>query len=340
MRKMKKIPDRYSRQVIVIGDDAQDKLSRSCAVIIGCGALGTIIATSIVRAGIGKVRIIDRDFIEYHNLQRQVLFDEEDIKNELPKAVAAERHLKKVNSSIEIEGVVADINHINIETLTEEADVILDGLDNFETRMLINDVSLKHDIPWIYGGAIATYGMTMTIIPHKTPCFRCFASGATQRGVIQTCDTAGVMGPIPSIIGSWQAAEAMKLLTGSGEINGELITIDVWRNTFHRLKIKPRGDCPACHGDYEYLDGKFGKRTAILCGQNAVQISNPEKKHISFEELAAHLKSVGEVNYNKFMLRFTVDGQEMVVFPDGRAIVKDTLDESVARGLYSKYIGT
>jgi len=334
--------DRYSRQIIFpgIGEEGQDKLSRSYAVIIGCGALGTIMATSLVRAGVGRVRIIDRDFIEYHNLQRQVLFDEDDIRNQLPKAVAAERHLKKVNSSVEIEGIVADINHTNIESLVGDADIILDGLDNFETRLLINDVSLKHNIPWVYGGAISSFGMTLTIIPHDPPCFRCFSRSAMQKGVIQTCDTAGVISPIPFIIGSWQTAEAMKILVGRGNINRELITIDVWQGNFYRLKISPRPDCPACQGKYEFLEGKFGGRTTVLCGQNAVQVSNPKVASLSFPELAAHLKPVGEVSYNEFMLCFIVDGQEMVVFPDGRAIVKNTNDKSLARGLYAKYIGT
>ncbi len=332
--------DRYSRQIIFIGEEGQRKLSDSYVVIIGCGALGTIMATSLVRAGVGKVRIIDRDFIEYHNLQRQVLFDEDDIRNQLPKAIAAERHLKKVNSSVEIEGIVADVNYTNIEGFVRDADIILDGLDNFETRLLINDVSLKDNIPWVYGGAISSFGMTMTIIPHETPCFRCFIASSPERGIIQTCDTAGVISPIPFIIGSLQTAEAMKILVGAKDINRELITIDVWKGTFNRLKISPRRDCPTCQGKYEFLEGKFGGRTTLLCGQNAVQVSNPKAGKLSFKELAAHLKPVGEVSYNEFMLRFLVDIHEMVIFPDGRAIIKNTADESLARGLYAKYIGT
>jgi len=333
--------DRYSRQIIFpgIGEEGQRKLSSSYVIIIGCGALGTIIATSLVRAGVGKVRIIDRDFIEYHNLQRQVLFDEDDIKNQLPKAIAAERHLKRVNSSVEIEGIVADVNSTNIERFVRDADIILDGLDNFETRLLINDVSLRHKIPWVYGGAISSCGMTMTIIPHETPCFRCFLPGST--GVmIQTCDTAGVISPAPFIIGSLQTTEAMKILVGSEDINRGLITIDVWRGTFHHLKISPRRDCPTCQGKYEFLDGRFAGRTTVLCGQNVVQVLNPGAERLSLGELAAHLKPVGEFSYNEFMLRFTVDTHEMVIFPDGRAIIKNTTDESLARGLYAKYIGT
>ena len=333
--------DRYSRQTLFpgIGEEGQQKLGSSRVVIIGCGALGTIIATSLVRAGVGKVRIIDRDFIEYHNLQRQVLFSEEDIKAELPKAIAAEKHLKKVNSSVEIEGVVSDVNYTNIERLVTGADLILDGLDNLETRFLINDVSLKHKIPWVYGGAISSYGMTMNIIPHETPCFRCLSASPSGRGIALTCDTAGVISPAPFIIGSLQTAEAMKILVGAEAINRDLIMIDAWKDEFNRFKISRRADCPACRGEYQFLEARFGTRTTSLCGQNAVQVLNPEVREVSFERLAAHLKPVGEVNYNEFMLRFRVDNHEMVIFPDGRAIVKNTDDEVMARGLYAKYIG-
>ncbi len=333
--------DRYSRQALFpgIGKEGQKKLGNSSVAIIGCGALGTVIATSLVRAGVGKVKIIDRDFIEYHNLQRQVLFDEEDIRNGLPKAIAAERHLKRVNSSVEVEGVVADVNYTNIERLVGNADIILDGLDNFETRFLINDVSLKHKIPWVYGGAISSSGMTMNIIPGKTPCFRCLSSNLTRRGTILTCDTAGVISPAPFIIGSLESVEAMKILVGAKEISCQLVVIDVWKGSFHHFEISPRQDCPACQGKYEFLEGKFGVRTTSLCGQNAVQVLNPGVGELSFKELAARLKVVGEVTYNEFMLNFAIDSQEMVIFPDGRAIVRNTTDESLARGLYAKYVG-
>ena len=333
--------DRYSRQVLFpgIGKEGQRRLDNSCAVIIGCGALGTVIATSLVRAGVGKVRIIDRDFIEYHNLQRQVLFNEDDIRNGLPKAIAAEQHLKKVNSSVEIEGIVADVNYTNIERLISGADLILDGLDNFETRFLINDVSLKHKIPWVYGGAISSSGMTMNIIPGQTPCLRCVHPQVPSGARMLTCETVGVISPAPFIIGSLQSAEAIKILVGAKEINRDLIIIDVWAVTFYHLKIAPHENCPACQGRYEFLEGKFGMRTTSLCGQNAVQVINPEVKELSFERLATHLRPVGEVSYNEFMLRFGVDNHEMVIFPDGRAIVKNTTDESLARGLYAKYIG-
>ena len=333
--------ERYSRQVIfpAIGEEGQAKLNRSSVVIVGCGALGTVIATTLVRAGTGKVKIIDRDFIEYHNLQRQVIFDEEDIREGLPKAVAAERYLRKVNSEIEIEGVVSDVNYTNIEKLVEGADVILDGLDNMETRLLINDVSLKHHIPWIYGGAISSYGMTMNIIPGETACFRCFYNSPPRDGIAMTCDTAGVIGTVPFIVGSLQATEAIKILIGSDEISRELWTVDVWKTDFHRFKLGRHPDCPACSGKYEFLDAKYGVRTTSLCGQNSVQVLNPNIDVVSFEKLAKTLKSLGTVHYNDFMLRFNVNGNEMIIFPDGRAIVKNTDDETLARGLYAKYIG-
>ncbi|MGD0915243.1 MAG: ThiF family adenylyltransferase [Thermodesulfobacteriota bacterium] len=333
--------DRYSRQILFsgIGEEGQRKLNNGCAVIIGCGALGAIIASILVRAGVGKVRIIDRDFIEYHNLARQVLFDEEDVRNQLPKAIAAERHLKKINSSIEIEGIVADVNYANIERFISNTDVILDGLDNFETRGLINDVSLKHKIPWVYGGALSSSGMTMNIIPGETACLRCVHPDLHMGAGMLTCETAGVISPAPFIIGSLQSAEAIKILVGSKDINRSLIIVNVWQSEFKHLDIGHHPDCPSCQGKYDFLEARFGTKTISLCGQNAVQVLNPDAKEISFEKLATYLSPIGPVSYNEFMLRFEVDNHEMVVFPDGRAIIKNTDDESVARGLYAKYIG-
>ncbi len=334
--------DRYSRQILFpgIGKEGQERLGNSYTVIIGCGALGTIIATSLVRAGVGKVRIIDRDFIEYHNLQRQVLFDEDDIKNQLPKAVAAERHLKRVNSSVEVEGVVADVNYTNIEKLVSGADLILDGLDNLETRFLINDASLKYKIPWIYGGAISSLGMTMNIIPGETPCLRCVWPKIPSLGTGLTCDTAGVISPAPFIIGSLEVTEAMKILVGAEEINRNLVYIDAWEGTFDHIKISPRLDCPACGGRYDFLKGQFEVECNMLCGQTAVQVMNPRVDEIPLEQLAARLEPLGKVTSNQFMLNFKVDDHEMVIFPDGRAIIRNTQDYSLARALYAKYIGT
>jgi molybdopterin-synthase adenylyltransferase len=333
--------NRYSRQILFsdIGMAGQEKLSNSFAVVIGCGALGTVIASGLVRAGVGRVRIIDRDFIEYHNLQRQILFDEDDIKENLPKAVAAERHLRKVNSSITIEGIVSDVNHTNIEKLVEGADVIVDGLDNFEARLLINDVSLKHNIPWVYGGAVGSTGMTMNIIPHKTACYRCLMPEKTTGARTLTCDTAGVVNGTPWVVASLQTVEAIKIMTGSPQVNTDLISLDVWNTDFRSLAIPRREDCLACNGTYEFLNGKLSTKTVSLCGQNSVQVLASGATQISLGELANRLEPLGEVDYGQFMLNFKTDGQEMVVFPDGRAIVKNTHDEAYAKGLYAKYIG-
>lgn len=333
--------DRYSRQIMFPGidEEGQARLLNSDVVIIGCGALGTTIATLLVRAGVGKIRIVDRDFIEYHNLQRQIIFNEDDIKAQLPKSIAAERHLKKVNSTVKIQGIVADVNNTNIETLCSNADVILDGLDNAETRLLINDVSMKFKIPWIYGGAIASSGMTMTIIPGETPCFSCIFPVLPKVGTLPTCETTGIVGTAPAVVGSLQSTEAIKLLVGSDKINRELIIVDVWGGYFDKLKIKPRKNCPACQGKYEFLDNKFHIKTTSLCGQSrAVQVVNTDISEIALDELATRLQQTGNITQNEFMLSFVADDKEIVVFPDGRAIVKNTIDESLAKELYTKYI--
>lgn len=338
--KNRELRNRYSRQTMfpAIGDDGQEKLSNSNVVIIGCGALGTNIATFLVRAGVGEVKIIDRDFIEYHNLQRQVLFDEEDIKRGLPKAIAAERHLRKVNSLVKIKGIVDDVNHTNIEKLCTGYDVILDGLDNLKTRFLINDVALKHGIPWIYGGAVASHGMTMTIIPGVTPCLRCVHPVITDPASLSTCETAGIVNTVPAVISALQATEAIKLIVGE-QPNKELISINIWNGTFDRLKIKPQKDCPACNGRYDFLNEKFEIMTTSLCGQSrAVQVVDTSINKIFFNEFSDKLMKSGSVSYNDFMLRFKIDDKEIIVFPNGRAIIRNTIDESEAKELYDKYI--
>lgn len=333
--------DRYSRQTVFpgIGEDGQVKLINGDAVIIGCGALGCNIANLLVRAGVGRIRIVDRDFIEYHNLQRQVLFNEDDVRNKIPKAIAAQRYLNKVNSSVKIEGIVADANYTNIERFCQGADVILDGLDNLETRFLINDVALKHKIPWVYGGAVASNGMTMTIIPGETPCLRCLHPNLSKSETIPTCETAGVIGTIPSVIGSLQATEAIKILVGSAEVNRKLTIVDVWEETFHSLKVASREDCPACHGKYEFLENRFEMKITPFCGQSrAMQVVNARIREIALDDLAARLQKLGDVSKSEFMLTFTTGKHEILIFPDGRAIIKNTIDESLAKELYLKYV--
>jgi adenylyltransferase/sulfurtransferase len=338
--------DRYSRQMRFpgVGEAGQRRLLASHVTLCGCGALGTVLANALVRAGVGHLRLVDRDFIEINNLQRQVLFDEHDVAETLPKAEAAARKLSAINSSVHIEPVVAHVDRDNILDLMHDADLILDGTDNFEIRYLINDAAVKLGKPWIYGGCLASHGQTMTIVPGDTPCLRCVFEAAPAPGEGGTCETAGVLSPIVNIIASYQTAEALKILTGRQEqINRELIYVDVWDNVHRRMKIAPLKDavdCPCCRRHrFDWLEGEHGSQTTSLCGRNAVQVSHRGGARLKFEELAANLESVGEVTYNRFLLKFTTDGHEFTVFPDGRAIIKGTSDTDKARTLYAKYIG-
>jgi adenylyltransferase/sulfurtransferase len=340
------ILDRYSRQTKFpgIGDDGQRKLLASHVTLCGCGALGTVLANALVRAGVGHVRIVDRDFIEYNNLQRQVLFDEHDVAENLPKAEAAARKLAAINSSVYVEPVVTDIDHTNILDLVKDADLILDGTDNFEVRYLINDAAVKIGKPWVYGGCIGSHGQTMTIIPGETPCLRCVIESSPPPGMAPTCETAGILGPIVNIIASYQATEAFKILTGQLDaINRDLIFIDIWDNVHRHFKVarlKDTVDCPCCkRRAFDWLDGKMGSHTTSLCGRNAVQVAHRTATRLNFEELARHMEKLGEVSYNRFLLKFTADGYEFTVFPDGRAIIKGTNDVDKARTMYARYIG-
>lgn len=340
-RLARRLRDRYSRQTILpsIGEEGQVKLVKGRVVVIGCGALGCNIAALLVRAGVGHVRVVDRDFIEYHNLQRQVLFDEEDIKAGLPKAVAAGRHLRKMNSTVEVEGIVADVNYTNIEGLCSGADVILDGLDNIETRFLINDVALKLGIPWVYGGAIMTTGMTMTIVPGETPCFRCFSHTVPAPGSMPTCETVGILGTVPAIVGSLQATEAIKLLVNRKDISRDLLVIDVWQGTFDRLKLDKYAACPACHGRYEFLEARFDLKVTSLCGQSrSMQVVDTSVGKIDLDALAARQPRTAKITRSEYALNIGIDEYEIMVFADGRAIIKGTLDEPVVRDLYSRYV--
>lgn len=343
--------ERYSRQMRFpgIGKAGQEKLLASRVTLCGCGALGTVLANVLVRAGVGFVRVIDRDFVEPSNLQRQVLFDESDVTNNLPKAEAAAVKLRQINSAVTVEPIVADINRTNIEDFCEGADLILDGSDNFEIRYLINDVAIKHGKPWVYGGAVGSQGMSMTIIPGETPCLRCVFEAAPAPGETGTCETAGVLAPAVNIVASYQATEALKLLSGNkAAVNRELLIVDVWENTNRRVKVAPlagrKGQCPCCaKRNFEWLDGAHGTQTTSLCGRNAVQVSQRTKGKLDFAYLAGVLKQSGEVSYNKFLLKFQLvengDPYEFTVFEDGRAIIKGTDQPDKARTLYAKYVG-
>ena len=342
--------ERYSRQMRVpgIGKAGQQKIMASRVTLCGCGALGTVLANTLVRAGVGHVRVVDRDFVEPSNLQRQVLFDEADVTGNLPKSEAAATKLRAINSSVNVESVVADIDRTNIEDLCRDADLILDGTDNFEVRYLINDVAIKLGKPWVYGGAVGSEGMTMTIIPGQTPCLRCVFEASPGPGEVGTCETAGVLGPIVSIVASFQAAEALKILAGKTDaINRELFVLNIWENTSRRVKVAPlagrKGKCPCCaQRKFEWLEGEHGTQTTTLCGRNAVQVTQRRASALDFGSLAKQLQASGPVTANKFLLKFSVvdgDPYEFTVFPDGRAIIKGTDDADRARSLYAKYIG-
>src|SRR5437588_7209156 len=338
--------ERYSRQMRFhgIGEAGQRKLRDARVTLCGCGALGTVLANALVRAGVGHVRLVDRDFIETNNLQRQVLFDEHDVAENLPKAEAAARKLGAINSEVFVEPIVTDIDRTNILALVEDADVILDGTDNFEIRYLINDAAVKLNKPWVYGGCIGSHGQTMTILPGRTPCLRCVFEAAPAPGEAGTCETAGVLSPIVNIVASYQATEALKILAGRRDrISRELVYVDVWENVLRRIKIAPllgKVDCPCCRRRrFEWLEGEQGSHTTSLCGRNAVQVAHRAATRLNFEELARHLETLGEVSYNRFLLKFTADGYEFTVFPDGRAIIKGTSDVDKARTLYAKYVG-
>jgi adenylyltransferase/sulfurtransferase len=338
--------DRYSRQMRFygMGEAGQKKLRDSHVTLCGCGALGTVLANALVRAGVGYLRLVDRDFIETNNLQRQVLFDEHDVAENLPKAEAGARKLAAINSCVHVEPVVTDIDRTNILDLVHDADLILDGTDNFEIRYLINDAAVKLNKPWVYGGCIGSHGQTMTILPGQTPCLRCVFEAAPAPGETGTCETAGVLSPIVNIVASFQAAEAFKILADKlDKVNRELIYIDVWENIQRRIKIAPllgKVDCPCCQRrQFEWLEGQHGAQTTSLCGRNAVQIAHRSETKLNFEELAHHLGKMGEVAYNRFLLKFEVESYQFTVFPDGRAIIKGTDDVDRARTLYARYIG-
>ena len=335
---------RYTRQIIFsgIGEKGQEKLLNAHVVLVGCGADGTVIADRLVRAGVGHVTLIDRDFIELNNLQRQILYDEDDLRANLPKAIAAERRLRRINSQVEVTGLVADLNVENAEELLIGADLVMDGTDNLETRYIINDVCVKHDIPWVYCGVVASYGMTMTIVPHQTPCLRCLFSDAPPPGATATCDTVGILGPVVSVLAGIAAAEGIKLLVGGGERNRGIIHVDLWDNTFNIFESgSPRTDCPACgSGMYEFLEQGSGSQSISLCGRGAIQIRVPGASGLPLADLVERLRRVSQVTAsNDYLVRFRVDGYEITLFADARAIIKGTDDEKVARSLYAKYVG-
>jgi len=333
--------ERYSRQILFagIGEAGQGALLGAHAAIAGCGALGSFHAAALARAGVGRLTIIDRDYVEASNLHRQWLFEEADAAEGLPKAVAAERRIGRMNSSIAARGVVADLTASNVQELLGDADVILDGTDNFETRYLINDFAVSRGTPWIYGAAVGSYGLTMTVIPGRTACLRCVYPDPPA-GAQPTCETAGVLNVVISAVASLQVADALKLLSGHAElVRARITTIDVWSGDIRQVAAPERdAECPTCGlREFPFLE-ETEHPPVMLCGRNAVQIRAGERR-VDLAELQRRLEPLGEVRANEFAVRFSTDGHELTVFGDGRAIVKGTSDLGVARSLYARYVG-
>lgn len=338
--------ERYQKQILFagVGEAGQQRLLDASVLLVGCGALGSVIADQLARAGVGRLRIVDRDFVETSNLQRQVLYDEQDVVDQLPKAIAAERKLARINSTVRIEPIVADVNRNNVLELTSDVDLVLDGTDNFETRFLINDAALELGIPWINGGCVGSHGQVMTILPGRTACFRCLVPTSPQAGATETCDTAGVLAPAVNIVSSLQVVDAIKILTGqSDQIESVLTVVDVWEGTWRRLKLGDlarQADCPACRqGERAWLHGAAGSQATVLCGRNAVQVSPAQRAPVRLDELADRLKTFGSVSANPYLVKFSAAPYEITAFGDGRAIIKGTEDSATARSLYAKYIG-
>lgn len=335
--------EKYSRQILFaeLGEEGQRRLVESSAVLVGCGAIGTAVANLLARAGVGRLRLIDRDFVEPSNLQRQTLFDEADAREALPKAVAAERKLRAANVDVRVEGIVGDLTPKNAGGLLAGFDVILDGTDNFETRLLMNDAAVKLSTPWIYAAAVASYGLTMTILPGETPCLACLLDSKAAEGLSDTCDTVGVLGSIVGVIASLEATEATKLLAGRREaLHGKLLSCDVWTGRFQAIRVERNPQCRTCvRRDFTHLAGEQQPHLT-LCGRDSVQI-HERSRRLDLGALRQRLEpAAADVRNNEFLLRFRVPPYEVTVFSDGRAIIKGTRDPGVARSLYARYIGS
>jgi adenylyltransferase/sulfurtransferase len=334
--------ERYSRQELFagIGPAGQQRLAASRVTLVGCGALGSAQANALVRAGVGFLRLIDRDFVDESNLQRQALFDEADAREALPKAVAAERKLRGINSAVQVEGMVADLVPANAEELLGGASLYLDGTDNFETRLLLNDVAVKRNCPWVYGAVVGSYGVMMTIVPGQTACLTCLLEAHPPEGLEDTCDTVGVINPAANWVAALQASQALQLLVGSWSAEQALLMRgDLWRNQFYSSPVpRPRPDCRTCAArEFVHLAGE-ARPQITLCGRNSVQI-HERSRRLDLELLSRRLAAHGEVRSNAYLLRLRVPPYELTLFADGRAIVSGTTDPAMARSLYARYVG-
>jgi len=337
---------RYSRQTrfAPIGREGQRRLGESTALLVGCGALGSAVADSLVRAGVGRVRIVDRDFVELSNLQRQSLFDEADVQAGLPKAITAAEKLSRINSDVIVEPVVADVTHENIAQLADGADVIVDGTDNFETRLLVNDYAISTGVPWVYGGCLGAEGQVLPILPGETACLTCLVPEPPAPGVAPTCDSAGILGPAVDWVAALESIETVKILVGArDDVCRKLTVVDLWRNRSRQIDLSnlhQPGTCPTCHDrKFPWLEGRRGTDTSVLCGRNAVQIRPSEPTAMNLGAIAQQLATVGQVTSNPFLVRLIVGDHQLTLFQDGRAVVSGTDDPAVARSLLAKYVG-
>lgn len=336
---------RYSRQELFagIGVEGQARIRQARVAVVGCGALGSVLAEMMVRAGVGALTVVDRDFVEESNLQRQSLFDEQDVARGLPKAAAAEAHLRTLNSEVEVRGIVTDLVADNADALLQGADLVLDGTDNFETRFLLNDLCIRAGRPWIYGACVGSYGLALLVRPHVSPCLRCLLEERPAPGSGPTCDTAGVVAPIVHVVAGIQGGEALKLLAGRRDaLLPGLVTVDLWSGQFDVLDLRGREPwCPACtRGQYDYAVPGPGAGSAVLCGRDAVQVRPGAAVSVDLGALAGRLGPAADVRAaNEHLVRFVVPEAEMIVFRDGRAIVKHVRDTAQARSLYAKYVG-
>ncbi|MFJ8527661.1 thiazole biosynthesis adenylyltransferase ThiF [Bacillus sp. NPDC094106] len=336
---------RYSRQELFspIGEKGQQKISEKHVLIIGAGALGSANAEMLVRAGVGHVTIVDRDYIDWSNLQRQQLYCEEDIKNNLPKAVAAKRRLQAINSNVTIEAFVQDVTAEELEHLVTNVDVMIDATDNFETRFIVNDISQKHAIPWIYGACIGSYGLSYTILPGKTPCLACLLQSIPLGGA--TCDTAGIISPAVSLVVSHQVTETLKMLVEDYEaLRDGLVSFDVWKNEYSCMNVQRlrKHNCSSCGAGaiYPYLSQENTSKTAVLCGRNTVQIRPPYKEKLDFKRYKEILQGrVADLTVNPYLLSFSAEGKRLVAFQDGRVLVHGTKDMVEAKTMYHRYFG-
>jgi adenylyltransferase/sulfurtransferase len=334
--------DRYSRQILFagIGKEGQAKLQDAGVVVIGCGALGSVSCEILARAGIGTLTIVDRDFVEWSNLQRQSLFTEEDARKCLPKAVAAERALKALNSSIKVSGIVADVTHENIGLFCDQNDVLVDGSDNFEVRFLMNDYSVKTSTPWVYGAALGSYGISFAVLPGETACLRCFYPEPPSPGSTETCETAGILAPVTHIVSSYQTSQVLRLLVGATP-SAKILQFDVWNDSYRTVSVRGPLDSCSCCGkrDFSFLEGRRKSLVTELCGRGAVQLSPRKPGEIDLAALARRLRSTMDVSSNDYLLKATVGKYEIVLFRDGRAIIKGTDEPAEARTVFSKYVG-